>query len=301
MTPTEAPLTALLLAHAPPERHDALRALPAMESLLEAHLARGREEWPAVTLAPGDFVRHLARHLPTEGRLEDALQQLRGADLYLACACAAGEPQALELFERHILQKVAARLGQLPRSAVDEVLQVARQRLLLGVAGSTPKIAEFSGRGSLSGWVRIVASRIAGELLSGDGRQQRLSEPPQALERMLSGDNPERNLLQAHSRQVVTESLQAALAELSERERALLRLHHVLGLTMDRIATMYGEPRSSVARHVVQARERLLKLTHRELATRLKLDGQELQSLLGLVRSQLDLSLHRLMDSPASS
>ncbi|MFP2907340.1 sigma-70 family RNA polymerase sigma factor, partial [Pyxidicoccus sp. 3LFB2] len=242
------------------------------------------------------FLRHVARHLPSEGALEDVLRQLRADDLYLACACAAGEPQALRHFEHHILPKVSSRLGQHPGATLDEVLQVARQRLLLGVGGTAPKIAEFSGRGALTGWVRIVASRIAQELRSQAGRQELFSEPPQALERLLSRDDPERELLQAHSRQVLTDSLQAALAELTERERALLRLHHVHGLTMDRIATMYGEPRSSVARHVAQARERLLKLTHRELASRLKLNGQELESLLGLVQSRLDLSLHRLMD-----
>ncbi|RKH70234.1 RNA polymerase subunit sigma-70, partial [Corallococcus sp. AB032C] len=32
-----------------------------------------------------------------------------------------------------------------------------------------------------------------------------------------------------------------------------------------------------------------------ELAARLKLDGREVESLLGLVQSRLDLSLHRLM------
>ena len=298
MTSSEAapPLTALLLAHVPPERREALGALPGLEALLEEHLAKGREAWPSVTLAPEHFLRHLARHLPPEGVPADTLRQVRAADLYLACACAESEPQALELLERHVLQKLTSRLGLPPGVTLDEVLQVARQRLLLGVAGSAPKIAEFSGRGSLSGWVRIVASRIAQELLSRDGRQEPFSDPPQALERMLSGNDPERDFLQAHSRQVVSEALQAALAELSERERALLRMHHLHGLTMDRIATMYREPRSTVARHVAQARERLLKLTHRELAVRLKLPPRELESLLGLVQSRLDLSLHRLMD-----
>ncbi|QSQ27724.1 sigma-70 family RNA polymerase sigma factor [Pyxidicoccus parkwayensis] len=293
---TPAPLTELLLSHAPPEQREALHAVSDLEALLEGLLVKGREEWPDVTLAPEKFLRHLARHLPSEGSTEDALRQLRAADLYLACACATGESQALRHFERHVLSKVASRLSTAPGVTLDEVLQVARQRLLLGVAGSPPKISEFSGRGALSGWVRIVASRIARELRSQAGRQELISDSPHALERLLSGGNPEKDLLQAHSRQALTESLQAALAELTERERALLRLHHLHGLTMDRIATMYGEPRSSIARHVAQAREKLLKLTHRELASRLKLNGQELESLLGLVQSHLDLSLHRLMD-----
>lgn len=288
-------LTESLISHVPPEREAALRAVAGLEVLLEEHLAKGREAWPDVALAPEHFLRHVARHLPSEGLVEDTLRQLRAADLYLACACAAGEPHALRHFERHVLAKVASRLGDPPGVSLDEVLQVARQRLLLGVAGSPPKIAEFSGRGALGGWVRIVTSRIAQELRSQAGRQELLSDTPQALARLLAGGDPEKALLQAHSRQALTESLQTALAELTERERALLRLHHLHGLTMDRIATMYGEPRSSVARHVAQAREKLLKLTHRELASRLKLNGQELESLLGLVQSRLDLSLHRLM------
>ena len=34
----------------------------------------------------------------------------------------------------------------------------------------------------------------------------------------------------------------------------------------------------------------------RELASRLRLEGSELESLLGLVRSRLELSLHRRME-----
>ncbi|WP_199753728.1 hypothetical protein [Corallococcus sp. AB018] len=60
--------------------------------------------------------------------------------------------------------------------------------------------------------------------------------------------------------------------------------------------TAYGESRSGVARRVLQSRERLLKLLRAELAGRLKPDDAALDSLLGLVNSQLDLSLNRLME-----
>ncbi|MFP2961351.1 sigma-70 family RNA polymerase sigma factor [Myxococcus sp. 1LA] len=288
-------LTALLLAGAPEPLHEALRCAPELESLLTELVEKGRAAWPTVALAPAALLHHVGRHLREQGPPLDALRQLHGEDVYLACACAQGEPQALLLFEKHVLQKSAARLSRHSAAQVDEVLQVTRQRLLLGVHGGAPKIAEYSGRGSLGGWVRIVASRIGGELREQAGRHEQACTPPEALEQLLSRDDPERNVLQAHSRQALSESLQVALAALSERERALLRLHHLHGLTMDRIATLYAEPRSSVARHVAQARELLLKRTHRELAARLKLDGREVESLLGLVQSRLDLSLHRLM------
>ncbi|MCY1079792.1 sigma factor-like helix-turn-helix DNA-binding protein [Archangium lansingense] len=288
-------LSALLRAQVPPERLTGLEAVEGLETLLRGLLEAGKAAWPTVTLAPETFVRHLARHLPGDGSAE-VLRQLHGADLYLACACAMGERQALLAFEQHVLQKVPARLGQIPASTADEVLQVMRQRLLLGRGDTPPKIADYSGRGPLLAWVRIIGVRIVGELASQDGRQELFNEPPETLARMLAPDDPERELLKADSRQALVTALRTALAAMPERERAMLRLHHIHGLTMDRLATMYGEPRSSVARRVVQARERLLKLTRGELASRLKLEGVELESLLGLVRSRLDLSLNRLMD-----
>ena len=288
-------LVALLLAHAPPERSAALKDVEGLETLLRELLEKGRGAWPAITLTAGTFVRHLARHLPAEGGAE-VLRQLHGADLYLACACAVGERQALLAFEQHVLQKVPARLGQVSESTADEVLQVMRQRLLLGRGDTPPRIADYSGRGPLLAWVRIIGVRIVGELASQDGRQELFDEPPETLARILAPDDPERELLKEDSRQALVTALRTALAAMPEGERALLRLHHIHGLTMDRLAAMYGEPRSSIARRVLHARERLLKLTRGELASRLRLDVSELESLLGLVRSRLDLSLHRWMD-----
>jgi RNA polymerase sigma-70 factor (ECF subfamily) len=287
-------LSALLRAHAPPERSAALEQVEGLEALLRAHFAAGQAQWASVPLTPERFVRHLARHLPEAS--QEALRQLQAADLYLACACAEGDRQALLAFEQHVLQRVPARLGPLPAATVDEVLQVLRQRLLLGRGEMPPKIADYSGRGPLLAWVRIIASRIVGELASQDGRQELFDEPPEVLARMLSSDDPERELLKEDSRQVLAEALRKALSVLPERERALLRLHHLHGLTMDKLATMYGESRSGVARRVAQARERLLKLTRAELASRLNIAGPEVESLLGLVQSRLDFSLHRLMD-----
>lgn len=287
-------LAAQLRAHAPLARSIALEQEEELEELLREHYSAGQAQWAPVSLAPECFVRHLARHLP-EGSL-GALRQLQASDLYLACACAKGDRHALLAFEQQVLQRVPSRLGALPEATVDEVLQLLRQRLLMGRGEAPPKIADYSGRGPLLAWVRIIASRIVGELASHAGRQELFDEPPEVLARMLSSDDPERALLKEDSRQVLAEALRKALSVLPERERALLRMHHLHGLTMDKLATMYGESRSGVARRVAQARERLLKLTRAELASRLNLAGAEVESLLGLVQSRLDFSLHRLMD-----
>jgi RNA polymerase sigma-70 factor (ECF subfamily) len=263
-----------------------------LEALLREHHTAGQTQWPSVRLGQERFVKHLARHLPEGG--EKALRALHAADLYLACACSEGEPLALHTFEQHVLQRVPHRLGQLAASTVDDVLQELRQRLLVGRGDAPPRIADYSGRGPLLAWVRIIAARIVGELANQQERQVLFDEPPEVLARMLTSNDPERELLREDSRQQLAEALRKALAALTERDRALLRLHHLHGLTMDRLAAMYGESRSGVARRVAQARERLMELTRAELSSRLNLGVTEVDSLLGLVQSRLDVSLRGL-------
>ncbi|RKG95997.1 RNA polymerase subunit sigma-70 [Corallococcus sp. CA053C] len=287
-------LAALLREHLPRNQRAELEALVELESLLCKHVEAARTAWPTLPLSAEAFVRHLSRHLPV-GKAAEVLCILHGADLYLACACATGEPSALRAFEQHILRHIPARLGAVSPSMVEEVLQTLRERLLVGRGEAPPRIGSYGGRGPLLTWVGITAARIAGELVERNGREVLVTEPPEAFARMLASGNPEHELLREDARQFLVDVLQKVVAVLSERERALLRLHHLHGFTMDRLALMYGDSRSGVARKVAQAREQLLERVHAELATRLKPDALAMESLLGLVRSQLDISLHRML------
>ncbi|MFY2560633.1 RNA polymerase subunit sigma-70 [Corallococcus terminator] len=291
-TPT---LTALLREALPRERRAELEAVEGLEALLHHHVEAARTQWPTLPRPDAAFMRHLAQQLPA-GKVSEVMRILQGADLYLACACATGEPSALRAFEQHVLRHIPARLGRLSPSMVEEVLQVLRERLLVASGNTPPRIASYGGRGPLLSWVGIVAARIAGELVGRDERHQLVAEPPEELARLLAPSDPEYALLREDARQLLVESLRKAVAVLPEQERALLRLHHFHGFTMDRLTLMYGGSRSGVARRVAQARELLLERVRMELAPRLKQDQLALESLLGLVSSRLDISLQGLLD-----
>jgi RNA polymerase sigma-70 factor (ECF subfamily) len=293
--PEPGELAELLLAHLSPGARAQLEGVEGLDALMGEHWEAARAAWPTVSLPAEVFLRHVARHLPDTGPLE-ALRPLNAVDLYLACACAEGDDAALRGFEQQVLQLVPARLATLPRSMVDEALQVLRERLLMSSGESPPIIATYSGRGALLAWVVIATARIASQLQQREARQELFAEPPEALVQMLSTGDPEHELLRKDLRQLLVQVLRKVLGTLPDRERTLLRLHHVHGFTMDRLATMYGESRSSVARQVTHSRERLMRLLRAELAQRLKPGDAALESLLGLVNSQLDLSLHRLME-----
>lgn len=89
------------------------------------------------------------------------------------------------------------------------------------------------------------------------------------------------------------------MAQLTVKQRHIMRLHVIDGLNLDKLAALEKVNRSTVARWLQAAREQLLRDTHRRLRARLNLTPPELESLLGLVRSQIDVSLHGLLKTVA--
>jgi len=97
-------------------------------------------------------------------------------------------------------------------------------------------------------------------------------------------------------------AFQAALREaidgLPPRDRVILRMHLVDGLSIDRIAQPYGVHRATAARWLADVREAILVRVHERLATALgDVESDQLKSLGRLVASQLHLSLARLEKS----
>ena len=150
---------AALLAAAPPALHPALNAMPELPARLAALFAEGRDQWPTLAVAPSRLMAFVARTLngddigePTPDSLADAIDGLRAADLYLACACAGGDATALATFDRVYMREVDIALAKMrvgpPRS--HDIKQLVRQRLFVGAAnGQDGKIADYAGRGDL--------------------------------------------------------------------------------------------------------------------------------------------------------
>ena len=90
------------------------------------------------------------------------------------------------------------------------------------------------------------------------------------------------------------QALAAALARLSAEDRILLRQYHRDGLTVDELAALYRIHRTTASRRVRKAPGDLTEAILADLGDRLKLGENDAQSVLRLVRSQLELSLDRL-------
>lgn len=217
------------------------------------------------------------------------------ADLYLAYACAIGEPKAVAAFDHEFAQVIetAARRIYSAQEFIDEVVQLVRERLLV-VTDGNPRIAEFSGQGSLRAWVRISAMRVAMNLLR-DRKRDAIVQDEVFFQLAGSPDDPERAKAHARYGEACSLALRAAFGELTARERNLLRMHHLHGLTIDELAPTFRVHRATVARWLAHARERLLAKTREGLRERLSLGDDEVDSILRALAGQIEISVSRLL------
>lgn len=293
---------------APAEVRPVLESLVDLDRRLWGLVAEGRAAWPDLQVQARDLVEFVARQL-TPDLADAALDGLRPADLYLACACAKGMTAALAAFDRDYMREVDIALARMrigpPR--LNDVKQLVRQRLFVGggTAGaptSAGKINEYGGRGDLRRWVRSVAVRTCLNELR-KGKREVLVDDDQLIAQhtVSTADDPEVEYMKRTYASEFKAAFAEALAQLGPREQTLLRYHHVDGLNIDEIGAIYRVHRVTAFRWIEKAKELLVKSTLEHLRGRLKLPSAELDSVLRMIRSQIHLSLVRHLGGPKDS
>ena len=288
---------ALAFAAAVPDA-TSITADAGLELMLQNVVDRGRARWPELELDEPGFVAHVARGLGGAD-IAAELHELHAADLWLAFGCTIGDKDALASFDREVLSQVGmliARMAPTPQ-LVDEVRQQLRHKLLLAPrAGERPRIADYAGRGPLQAWVRVAATRAAIDYLRSAGARFGAEVQPDDLSSdPNAGDSPEIDYLKERYRPQFKAAFQAALRELDSEQRNVLRLHVVEGLNIDEIGALFKVHRSTVARWIAAARRQVLAAARAKLSDELGLSAPEFDSLAGVVRSQLDLSVANIL------
>jgi RNA polymerase sigma-70 factor (ECF subfamily) len=247
---------------------------------------RGRAAWPHLALEENAFAAHLRTR-------NDAgpLDRIHAEDLYLACACTIGlegAAQALRTLHQPTLER-RLRTLEPRREVAAEIVHTLFVRLLVAEGNAAPRISEYSGRGPLSAWLRMAASRSAMNARRDETRRKAIlaEQAPDPVGLV----EPELAFVKGRYANDFAAALKEALSGLPRDERALLRLHYVDGLTMDAIARAKGWSRAGAHRRVAAARANALSAMRARLEERLGLSGLELTSLMNDVRSRIHLTL----------
>jgi RNA polymerase sigma-70 factor (ECF subfamily) len=252
----------------------------------------GRAAWPKLALEFDTFNRYFARHAKAAALPRD----VHAADMYLACACGYGIDGALAAFERTVVSIMARAVASIDSSGafVEEVLQATREQLFVRRSGHPGKIVDYAGRSSLKSWLCAVAVRSAISRRRRKGEQRHKAFAADEDRRLAQG-GPEFDYLRGRYKGVFEDAVRSAIKQLSAKERMLLRLHLADGMSIDKLALVYKVGRSTAARWLASARGTLLARARADLCAKLGFASSELDSLAADLRSQLEVSVLKLL------
>jgi RNA polymerase sigma-70 factor (ECF subfamily) len=257
-------------------------------------LGAAQRTFPTFCLPPDVFIAYLLERLPPDVPPPIALRRMHTSDLYLACACARGDPDAIAVLDERCigqLDRALSRIG-IDRDMVAEVKQEIRYRVLVG-DGQHAEIVDFSGRGDLRGWVRVMATRQALRRQR-RARREQVTEDDELWQHLASAEPPMFDHVKEFYRREFKRAFEAALRALPHREKTLLRQHYLDGATLDELAVLYRVHRATAARVLGRARETVLASTRDRLMSELDVPSQELDSVLRMIWSRIEFSLRAL-------
>lgn len=262
--------------------------------VLADHVRTARAAWPDIEVPDERFARELGRRL--EKAKGVALTALKAADVYVAVACLDGDERAIAGVRDLLAREVAFAAAKTTASA-DQLAEVIAQLSRVLFVDEPDRVAamrDYSGRGDLKSYLRVIATRALIRIVNRGRREVDLGDGD-LLDRIVPASDPELSILRAQYREVVDDAMRAAIATLDDRGRALLRYAFVDGWNVDQVGRVYGVHRATAARWIAAVREQLGERIRDALAERLRIRGEDVDSIVRLVQSRIDVSLDRVL------
>lgn len=271
--------------------YDELRLRVALEVLL----AEAREGHANLLDSEVSFVQYVAARLPGFRPVEQEVAAVHAADLLLARGCALGVPAAVERFERDMLGLVTAAGRKLSMSSEqnDELRQQVRMKLLVpGTGGAAPKVGNYAGTGALRSWVYATGLRTGLNELRRIGRAPVPAGDEQLLVAMPDkNDDQQLQYMKELYRSAFRDAFKSSIQELEDRLANVLRHYYLDEMTLEEIGALYRVHKTTVMRWVNKAHAELEVKTKSRMISHLQLGASEVESVLRLIQSGIQLGL----------
>lgn len=245
-----------------------------------------REFFSAILCEVG--VKYAATTAVSEGELRTFFLNLRVDELALARACADGQNAAWEVFLTRYREKMY--LSALRIAREDSAARELADTLYADLYGTTTregqrvsKLASYTGRGSLEGWLRTV---LAQEYVNRYRRTKRLVSLDEESEEGVQFRAPDPEPV-ATADPRLAEATDEALAFLSGEDRMVLSAYYLDERTLAEIARMLGVHESTISRKLDKLGKLLRKqilaalvrrgMSRRQAAEAMETDVRDLQ------------------------
>ncbi|MBE2250761.1 MAG: sigma-70 family RNA polymerase sigma factor [Myxococcus sp.] len=213
-------------------------------------------------------------------------------DLALVWAVLQGNAAALVEIDE-LIEGLARRAAGRAIEA-SELAQRVRTRLLVAPKGKEARLSTYDGRGRLKSWL-ATATKL--ELLQATrGMGQAPTDDLEALSH-LAGDqrSPEAHARSKKDARLVSEALRHALAQLAPKERTLLRMRFVDGVSTEELGRLFQVHRTTAQRWIEAAQATIMAAMRAQLAEKARLARGDVDSLVNEVAQSISLHLSQVL------
>ncbi len=238
------------------------------------------------------------------------VDEIRADDLCLIIACERGDERAWEDLVANFDSTVKSAARKISSNNEDaEDLSSSIWAELYGLrtdadGNKKSKLAYYSGRGSLAGWLRAVVSQLAVDQFRKTSKFVQIEEDRE-FENLANeaGDNhhfvahsdtPEELLTEKQTEDDVAEALQTAVARLEAEDRLILKLYYFDDLKLKDIAATFGYHEATASRKLTRVQADIRKGVEKELKTRHGWTDSEVKRYLSETAAGLGINLETM-------
>ncbi|MCW5956853.1 MAG: sigma-70 family RNA polymerase sigma factor [Pyrinomonadaceae bacterium] len=241
------------------------------------------------------------------------VDELRSDDLCLIVACERGDEKAWEDLVANFDSTVKSAARKISANSEDaEDLASGIWAELYGLrqdadGNKKSKLAYYSGRGSLAGWLRAVVSQLAIDQYRKQSKFVQIEETREfeniAEESSNHSGNsqvlhhtesPEELFSEKQTSEDVSAALRSAIAGLDDEDRLIMKLYYFDDLKLKDIAATFGYHEATASRKLVRVQSEIRKSVEKELKKTHGWSEGEIKRYLAETAARLGVSLEKM-------
>lgn len=244
--------------------------------------------------------------------IKEFIDDIRADDLCLIIACEKGDEGAWEDLVTNFDSTVKSAARKISSNNEDaEDLASSIWAELYGLrtdadGNKKSKLAYYSGRGSLAGWLRAVVSQLAVDQFRKQSKFVQIEEDRE-FENLANeaanndhnhfashGENPEELFAVGEAESDVSDALQAAIGELEAEDRLILKLYYFDDLKLKDIAATFGYHEATASRKLTRVQSEIRKGVEKNLREQHGWSDTEVKKHLSDTAASLGLNLETM-------
>ena len=258
--------------------------------------------------------KYLLRDSPNAANtaIKEFIDEIRSDDLCLIIACERGDESAWEDLVANFdstVKSAARKISSNQENAEDLASSIWAELYGLRTdadGNKKSKLAYYSGRGSLAGWLRAVVSQLAVDQFRKQAKFVQIEEDREfenlaneVSEHSENGrpahrDSPEEIFSSEQTAADVSEALSAAVAGLDAEDRLIMKLYYFDDLKLKDIATTFGYHEATASRKLTRVQSEIRKVVEKALQERHGWTDSEVKRHLSDTAASLGLNLESM-------